>query len=386
MITFTPSLSWKSLLKLLYCKQPDDTKLAQYWCKEKDKAIWFSRTAWALHTIARWWEINFSTAPVIWVPAYFCHQSLWPLYQTNAKIVFYPLQEHMLPDWKACEDLEKQAKPDIFIATHYYGSITPTHEIALFCKRHNSLLVEDAAHILIPSGDVGERGHFILYSPYKLFPLAHGAICIERPSVNDFLNTKGIKESVSIQKVSFVVGKDYPNVTKWFIKRILQKFIGDRLNFLREKMPFEMDKTPTPMSFTPQMHPLMKKILHLTSNQIPSIIKHRKECVAVWESLFEQNNIAVRSLTFNNKEIPYVGVFESVHNKAQTIYNTFKKWPLSSWPDLPPEVKANPVLHKATLHFRSTILIAPVHQTLNISELIKRYSKYQPKLIENKKS
>src|SRR5688572_24013492 len=126
MITFAPSPSWNTLAKLMFCKQPQDNVLGKPWCKPGDQVVWFSRTAWALHTLVRWWEKNFQSAPTIWVPGYFCNQSLWPLRQTSAKIIFYPIQEQMLPNWESCKVLENQSKPDIFVVTHFYGFITPT--------------------------------------------------------------------------------------------------------------------------------------------------------------------------------------------------------------------------------------------------------------------
>ena len=375
MITFSPSPSWKVLLTSLFCKKPDDAQLAAPWCQKGDQAVWFSRTAWSLHVIVRWWKMNFSKKPVIWVPGYFCNQSLWPLRQTNAKIIFYPIQEKMLPHWAACETLAKQSKPDIFIVTHFYGFITPTTEIDAFCKRHNTLLIEDAAHIITPTADVGKRGHFILYSPYKLFSLPHGAVCIIKPLLYDFLKNQNINEKVTLQQVLAQIETTPPPIAIWFVKKILQKIIRDKLDFLRKKKPFEEDGTSDPMPYTLQMHPVSKKMLSLMTHEIPHHIAHRRKCAVLWERLFKENNIQVARLTFNREETPYIGVFKAVNEDAPAIYNTFKRWPLSSWPDLPPEVKANPILHQTTIHFRNNMLVVPVHQTLQFIELIKRFTK-----------
>ena len=82
-----------------------------------------------------------------------------------------------------------------------------------------------------------------------------------------------------------------------------------------------------------------------------------------------------RVFNTDSNEAPYVAVFNSLKNEAKNIYNTLtkNKWPATSWPDLPPEVKKDEKLHASTIHFRNNMIIFPVNQSLKIKELIKKY-------------
>ena len=46
--------------------------------------------------------------------------------------------------------------------------------------------------------------------------------------------------------------------------------------------------------------------------------------------------------------------------------------PVESWPDLAPEVAAEPDRHAAAIRLRQTLLLFPVHQSIEIDELIHR--------------
>ncbi|MDX2346468.1 MAG: GNAT family N-acetyltransferase [Legionella sp.] len=377
MITFAPSPRWTDLVKTLIPKKIDSDELAKPWLRDNDQAYWFSRTAWSLQAIVLLWEKIFSKKePTVWIPDYFPNQSLWPMRQTSAKIIFYPIKEGLQPNWVACETLLKNhTKPDIFILTHYYGLLADAKKAKTFCKLNQAILVEDAAHILIPMEGVGEHCHISLYSPHKHFSLPNGAICAIRPSFNKYVRKMGGEEA-DMQDILNSIGHQSPPVLTWFTKKIIQKITKNKLTFLKKSISYEEDGTSNPISPKPQASLSAKKLLSFSLKKIPEYSKHRQQCAEVWDHLLDQNKIRTDRVLSTQDEIPYVAVYSSRDNEAATLYNHLsnKKWPVSSWPDLPPEVRQNPDIHAATIHFRNNMLIFPTNQSLSFTELAKRYA------------
>lgn len=376
MITFAPLLSWKNAIKIFFMRPVHDVLLATTWSKEGDIPIWFSKTAWSLVAILKWWEKSFSKKkPTIWVPGYFCNQSLWPLRQNEINFVFYPIKDKLQPDWDACNELVKKSKPDIFILTHFYGIISDVVSAKIFCDKHHALFVEDAAHMITPIGKVGEESHFVLYSPHKFFALSQGALCLIRPSVKKYIDDhQGVY--VDFAMVKEQLGDRCYSFFKWFIKQMAKNIIRDYLSRYETPMPYELDGANQPMPTNPHMSPWAKKLLWLERKKILNYMKHRRECAKVWDILLQQRKIEMgRVYNDEAEEVPYVAVFNSTCNEAPKIYKqlTDASWPASSWPDLPPEVRANPSLHATTIYFRNNMVIFPVNQSLRIRELKKKF-------------
>ena len=120
---------------------------------------------------------NFS----IWVPSYFCNESLYLLRLTKIKLVFYPIKENLEPDYDSFNKLKNDnGKPDIFLLVHFFGKPTDAVKILEFCRANKTWLIEDAVHCLTPSKKIGTNGDFILYSPHKLLPIPNGSILVAR--------------------------------------------------------------------------------------------------------------------------------------------------------------------------------------------------------------
>ena len=378
MITHSPLLSWKNLIRLCCLSSVDDISLAQPWNKEGGSVFWFSKTAWSLVAIAMWWEKMFHRPPTIWVPGYFCNQSLWPLRQyggNRIKFVFYPVTDGFRPEWDACDMLAQTEKPDIFILTHFYGLISDVKKSKAFCDQHNALFVEDAAHVILPVDEIGLASHFVLYSPHKFFAISQGALCIMQSSVKDYVEKNKV-EYIKFESIRALLGRGYYPFFQWIIRQVIKNFTRNLFSHLKKVPPYELDGAHQPMPTTTYMHPFAKKLLFLELKKIPAHIEHRKKCAKVWEEITIKKKIPMERVSnTDSDEIPYVAVFNSLNNEAKIIYNTLtkNKWPATSWPDLPPEVRKNEKLHASTIHFRNNMIIFPVNQSLKIKELIKKY-------------
>ncbi len=377
MITFTPLLSLKKLVKIFFIKSVDDYALAKPWCKKGDIVIWFSRTAWSLAAISLWWKKSFQeNMPTIWVPDYFCNQSLWPVRQGEAKLIFYPVDEKLRPRWDACYRLTKEIKPDIFILVHFYGQISDVEKTKEFCDENRAIFVEDATHVMLPTGKIGLDSHFVLYSQHKFFPLSQGALCVMRPSVEMYVSLHQGNNVNFLDMQHFLGDGCYPFM-KWVITQIMKKLIRNYFSRSRSVAPYQEDLPNQAMPTKPYMHSCAKKLLLLEQKKFSLYQKRRSNCVATWNHLLQSKKLNMQCIYSSNAGlIPYAAVFNCKSGNAEKIYKQLSqmKWPVSTWPDLPPEVKENPTMHTSAVYFRYNMIIFPVNQSLKITELTRKYS------------
>jgi hypothetical protein len=159
----------------------DDDGLARPWRQGEAGFVWYSRGAFALEALAAWWtRSRAGRAPSLWLPDYFCDQATGPARQAGARLVFYPLTESLEPSWEAAERLAAGTAPDLFVLVHFFGRAADAARARAFCRRFGALLVEDAAHVMLPVPPIGAAGDFVLYSPYKTLPVPDGGLLAVR--------------------------------------------------------------------------------------------------------------------------------------------------------------------------------------------------------------
>lgn len=387
MITIAPLPDWSDLAALFRTNAFDSQLLAKPWCREGDQAFWFSRTAWSLQAIVLWWvAVNGRNNPSVFIPDYFCNQSLWPLRQTSARLTFYPINADLLPNWNACQKLADFNSPDIFILVHYFGSPSDAKGAEKFCKQNEALLVEDAAHVLYPVSGIGERGDFILYSPHKLLALPDGAVCIVRPSI-----LKSQKESGTahryIKDVITSINKGRALQFNWLLKRVVQKtilFSFIALLMRKRESDFGNNPVPTALTIHPEMSFIGKKLLSCIIGNLMGYGAKRRQVCDAWQYLLS-NEKEIRPLYDSkiNDIIPYMAVFQAKDpDQARVFYDNLRRddWPVQTWPDMPPEVLEHQEDHGHAIHLRQTLLTLPVHQSMRLKELGKRcLDKISPK-------
>ena len=171
MLTFAPLPKWGALLRALVSPRTDLNKLSEYWVKKGEVGGWFSRSAWSFARIAKWRLAHCENHGCsVWLPDYFCNSSLEPLRAMGVELIFYPVTKDMVPDFKACRQLAKEKQMDLFVIVHYFGMTSLVAEAKVICAQNDAWLVEDAAHVLERSNEVGKFGDFIiLYCIYVSF-------------------------------------------------------------------------------------------------------------------------------------------------------------------------------------------------------------------------
>jgi len=378
MITMTPLPQWKHLLTLPFVKGIDEQTLAKPWLRENDHAFFFSKTAWSLKAIVLWVEYILKiNNPTIFIPDYFCNQSLSPLRSTSAQIIFYPVDHTMQPNWERCTQLALSTPPNVFLLVHYFGQPSAATLAKNFCKPYHSLLVEDAAHVLTPIHGIGEHGSFVLYSPHKLLAIPDGALCIMHRVPKCTTHEIAI---ATMNRIQHNMGVNTPSCAPWIIKRIIQKLIPRAVKTVDFNHVHQASYPNTP-----KISLFSKKLLQQNLSSLTEVAEKRNYYKDAWNFLTSgQDHLTPSSI--NETIVPYMGVYQGEPaNKTKEIYRQLQQndWPVATWPDLPPEISNNAsCYHEANL-LRSRVITLPTHHTLSLNKLTKQYFKHTLYIKEN---
>jgi hypothetical protein len=389
MITEAPLPGWKNIFRSFFYKQYSPSTLALQWQREGDIAGWLSRTAWSLALISEWQKAyNNKPTTIVWVPDYFCNASLTPLRETGAKLVFYPVTAEMLPDHAICKQMVEQESPDIFILVHYFGKPSSTRTITDFCASHKIWLIEDAAHVLKPVKGVGTIGDFVLYSPHKQLPIPDGAlliICPEGPAKlrENAVSMFGLPETWPSQlgelqkKMGSLVMNAETKSIVWFCKRVLQKF---NIKFWHTTaLPFteSLEKLNTLLPLIgPCQSTISKKLLTGLILDLNTFARKRQRNQLLLDELLlsPSHSLSRAERPFIREWAPYLSGYITLPDKGEAEYNHLRTlgMPISTWPDLAPEVIINKEHFTNAWMLRHERIYIGVHQSIQYSELIKK--------------
>jgi len=363
-----------------------DSELSIPWCRSGDRAFWFSRSAWSLMAIAQWRQhLRAGETPiVIWLPDFFCNSSLTPLRRMAMKLRFYPVTVLLEPDMDACRAMSIESCPDLFILVHFFGQKAPTHDATKFCAETGAWLVEDAAHVLSPLQGIGEHGDFILYSPHKHLPLPDGAVLVVR--LNGPANLASQPFSMKTlddicQNIIAAPGFSKMRSILWLVKRIIQG-IGIRARWKPVAKFLTEDDTTNLELEHPKMSSHAKRILSGLLGTLDDVADMRRRNRQLWiQALVTANPNRQVMRSVPGEATPYLAGFAFAdETQAEKTYLQWQQvgLPVTTWPDLPPEVSGNTAMHRTAVKLRKTRIYLPVHQTIapqQIKEFAARISR-----------
>ena len=349
MFTMAPLPRWRDLIAACVPRRPDEAALSAPWKRGDETAIWFSRSALVMHAIAQW-RLKKSGPTTFWLPDYFCNAATAPLRKTDVRLVFYPITPDFAPDWQACAKLATDQPPGIFMLVHYFGVCSPPGPARAFCDIHDADLVEDCAHVLTPTGEIGSQGDFVFYSPHKLLALPEAALVLVR-NEEDAAGISAARDAESSRAT--------PPMS-WILRRILQKIMPAVLHARRnaDRLPaFDRDMTPGDVALSrtrPSAYAL--RLLAREIRRLPEIGRIRRENFnALGKSWgVHDGNVAPYRLV-----VPF-----DTADAARAAYTDLKGrgCPIETWPDLAPEVLAGDGAN--ALRLRQTQILLPVHQSI----------------------
>lgn len=370
-ITQTPL---PNLLHLPFSKVPTDDALSLAWIGPGDVSHWFSRSAWSITVVALWRQRTTGNKTVtIWVPDFFCNESLALLRKMSVRLVFYPVNECGHPDAEMFPAVTKDNWPDLFLLVHYFGEQTPCDMAAAFCKAHGAWMVEDAAHVLMPIPGVGEAGDCVLYSPHKHLSIPDGAILVVRKDGPSALGAEigGLKLLDEVVRDTLRDGDEfYRPIMVWLVKRFLQR-LGIRI---QKKIPAfaNVVQAVSRVEDPPGMSSVAKRLLGRELFSLSKYAEHRVNCAANWRHVIHGIFPAEVCKVIPARGFPYLACVSAVDQAtAEYLYARFHEVgiPVSTWPDLPPEV-TDGVDHAVANHLRHTRLYLPVHQSLSKEQIM----------------
>ena len=394
---FSPLPNFKDFLSPFKKRVYNNSKLLKPWVKDGEIAGWLSRSAWSLVLIALWKRklLNNENKINIWIPDFFCNSSLDILRKTEENIVFYNVKDDMEPDYNSCREKALISPPDIFLFVHYFGKPFDSASAKQFCSRYNSWLIEDAVHATIPNSSIGKFGDFIIYSPHKIFPVPNGSILVIRKKGPGLINIDS-NYFISDQKMwlktleQFIIKKNIKLKSNilflliWFFKRFAQKTGLNRQSILSYKENLDHKENKTYSFINPQVSSLSLKIIRNHINDITKINLQRIKNNKIWNYYISKsfsNKLDKEFLLNLDNEIdysPYMSIFKFEKKSIKNIFNQLqqKNIKITTWPDLPPEIKKNKFAYKNAWNLRHSYFYIPCHQSISPNsfyEIMKDY-------------
>jgi hypothetical protein len=344
---------WMDLIAAALKPLPDEDALSGPWRRQGRAAVWYSRGAWVLAAVAEQIaRANNGAPPHFWMPDYFCNQSTAALRETNARLIFYPVDENLSPDWPRCDTMAEEIRSDVFLAVHFFGRPADMVRARVFCDANDALLFEDAAHVLRPLAGMATEADISLFCPHKSLPIPDGAVLIER----------------HVGTCPAPLGRA-PGVGGWMAKRALQKLSPTgllRSRNRRQAPPYAADPEFLPLPATPMMSAPAQRILMRAQPHLEQIDAARRRHAGVLAEIINKMGLALTPV-FGTEGgggfAPYRLVLKAQGTAAANdAYEALVEagFPVNTWPDLPPEVTSNPAEHRWALHFRQCLIFLPV--------------------------
>ena len=363
MITTAPLPRWSHLFRALGA---DPTAAVSPWLKSLDTGLLSPRSAWSLAAMAKAVSRRQGLSARVLLPGWICNQSLWPLRQTGAELVFLPVTSEGRMDWNAAETLGTM---DMVVVVHTFGFAAEMDAARDFANSRGALLVEDAAHALMPSPGIHDSGDVVLYSPHKLLAAPAGGVVAVRSRAeawaDDIAAELGQPESAA-------------NERRWLGRRLLQGLIPDGL---RCRMPMGGQTAflsdPATAAMDPPLAPSRLARSLLAAADLEEEADRRRDNEGALRQLVRHLS-DLRPLFHNDTAIPYRMALRAASPQAAAArYAALRaaRLPVESWPDLPPEVAGDPRHAEGALALRRSVLLLPVHGALSPGQLVRAYAK-----------
>ena len=376
-LTYSPIPKWAHIIKSIINKQLSNEKLAQPWLLDDEKSYWFSRSAWSLYVIVKFkLQMTSDNQVKVWVPSYFCNESLIAIRSLPITLYFYPVLSNGKPDLTESNKMLDNCNPDIILFVHYFGEEVFSKELYDLAIKNDAWLIEDAVHCLKPSRGIGSQGDFVLYSPHKLLAIPDGGLLVVREqgpskitsSLLEKFNFNEVYDSaINMQKFSCLF------TYKWLLKRLIQK-LG--LHFSHKKIIFNSENKMQIFKTLP--HPKMSKLSKKLLSNMTDLDKeseNRKNNQKEWSLSLTKNKILgddINIISCHEMYAPYQAIF--VASDTAMAEKTFdllqkSKIPVSTWPDLPPEVIRNSKMQKVAIEMRAMRFFLPIHCSINSANI-----------------
>lgn len=326
-------------------------ELSAIWQRDAGATLALSRATHALTVIMAVLARRGVAAPEAWVPAYFCENGLGPLRGDAARLRFYPVRADMAPDWPAVEAMLGAGRPHLFVLPHFFGMENEAAAARAFCDRVGALLLEDAAHLLRPVGEVGRFGDFTSYSPRKYFEVPDAGILVVRG--------EGLAREVGETAAAMADGGVYRTLG-WRALALRNRIVPRRAR-TGPLAPRRIDDEPrqVPLEPTVWMSSYSRgRIARLGRDGAAAIAAREAETTARLDEALRAWP-GVVPLPRHREATPYMLGFRAEdEHVAGAVLAALRQAgaDVATWPGLPPEVWARPLDYGEALTLRRTVL------------------------------
>jgi hypothetical protein len=374
-ITFAPIPKWRNIALALIKAPLDESILSESWASINETSYWLSQSSWSLYLIIKFRCLIIPNSQVnVWLPDYFCNESTVQIRSLGIKLSFYPILSDGKPDLPFCNKMLENAQPDVILYVNYFGEPLFSEGLGEIAKETKAWLIEDSAHCLKPEKGIGSFGDFVIYSPHKLLSIPDGALLVIRDNGPSKITQTFLKEFGFDAVYRSLIETSTPlnfMPFNWLFKRLIQK-VGLHLLYkprtINNNEILNIEQLPHP-----KMSKFSQKFLSVMCDLEKESI-HRKEIQKKWDQSLD-NLITIKGIELPQKNFFYVPYLAKIASRdgmpAKDIINLFKKSkiPISTWPDLPPEVFQNPENHKNAIEMRHKYVFFPVHSSINAKNL-----------------
>ncbi|MBI5139911.1 MAG: hypothetical protein HZA94_00450 [Candidatus Vogelbacteria bacterium] len=226
------------------------------------------------------------------------------------------------------------------------------------------MLVEDAAHAVVPIPGIGDNGNPTIFTPWKYFNIYEGAVLVLPSIMSDLMNEPTAQAN----------GKYAPWL--WVAKKITQNFVTRLALPLHCLKPVyvkrEDEIESVPKIKNPFCSSFFEKALSLLVSEVESVAVIRQRNYCLIDQLLIGRDINAKRLFYAlpDKFGPYLYPLRIGNGKCREIMIALnrKGIPALPWSDLSPEVlnsKEYPLVNT----FRREILTIPVHQDLTEDQI-----------------
>jgi len=332
--------------------------------RENDRVILFSRGQWAIKELGSSIIRNRNRSKgTILIPEYFCEISLTPMRTPEFNIRFYQITPELEPD---IADLEKIAglygPPDMMIFVHYFGLPLNMNTAEVWCRKNGVVLIEDAAHSLLPVPGIGDHGCPVIYTPWKFLGTPDGIALLVQPE----------KSEVSVEMNE----NDEPYPWRWLQKRVAST-VATGLHLPVHK--FRKIHVKTCDESEPPIDPgkpgcgrRSAAILAKKEKELPAIGRTREHHYRRIDDAIANSDAQTHRIFRHLPACfaPYVYPLRIAGDTCWEIMDTLNNIgiPAQPWSDLSPEVK-NSAAYPVSNFLRKEVMVLPIHQDLKISQI-----------------
>lgn len=307
---------------------------------------------------------SLGAAVIVWIPDYFCNEALDPLRYRRVTIKFYPIQEDLTPDYSALQGRYTHGpETQVLLIVHYFGFPNAIQAAKAFCDQLGMMLLEDAAHVLLPSASM-IRGHIQVFSPRKSLPVPSGGILVISRELELHLD--------NISRACWSIDS-----LCWLYRRLAQSILFQLhipwhclwTVYRRSRSVNEISELRH--NSQEQCDSFALRLLTVMEQRLDEVIERRRvnyQRLLDWTSELVWAHPLFSSLP--NGVCPYALPLW-VESGAEKMVTRLRRVgiPASRWPNLPPEVLGNVRHHKVANMIHEHVLLLPVHQTLSLSQI-----------------